>query len=154
MKVAFDSNILLYSANVLRNAEDQRKRKSVEKLLLAFPETVALTVPFQVLGECYQVMMRYGYPRERCHAIVLDWVANFETAASSETAFFSAFDLSTDHKLQFWDALILSVAAEAGCSLLLSEDMQEGFSWRGVTIVDPFAPILDRRLSKLLGIQP
>lgn len=35
--------------------------------------------------------------------------------------------------------MILSAAAEAGCRLLLSEDMQSGFTWAGTTIVDPFA---------------
>ena len=32
-----------------------------------------------------------------------------------------------------------AVAADAGCRLLLSEDLQDGFTWRGVTVVDPFA---------------
>jgi len=30
------------------------------------------------------------------------------------------------------------VAADAGCRLLLSEDLQHGFTWRGVTVVNPF----------------
>lgn len=37
-----------------------------------------------------------------------------------------------------WDALILAVAAENHCRLLLSEDFQNGFTWRGVTVVNPF----------------
>ncbi len=48
-------------------------------------------------------------------------------------------DLSAEHRLSFWDALIFSVAAEAGCRLLLTEDLQDGFTWRGVTAVNPFA---------------
>jgi predicted nucleic acid-binding protein len=34
---------------------------------------------------------------------------------------------------------MLAAAAQAGCRLLLSEDMQDGFTWRGVTIRNPFA---------------
>jgi hypothetical protein len=34
--------------------------------------------------------------------------------------------------------MILSAAADARCRLLLSEDLQEGFTWRGVTVVNPF----------------
>ncbi|WP_205963481.1 PIN domain-containing protein [Roseicella aquatilis] len=30
-------------------------------------------------------------------------------------------------------------AAEAECRLLLSEDIQDGFTWRGVTVRNPFA---------------
>jgi predicted nucleic acid-binding protein len=52
----------------------------------------------------------------------------------------SAADLATDHQLSIWDAVILSAAAEGGCRLLLSEDMQEGFIWKGVTVTNPFAP--------------
>jgi hypothetical protein len=34
---------------------------------------------------------------------------------------------------------ILSAAAQSGCRLLLSEDLREGFTWAGVTVVDPFS---------------
>ena len=34
---------------------------------------------------------------------------------------------------------MILAAAEAGCRLLLSEDMHDGFTGRGVTITNPFA---------------
>ena len=34
---------------------------------------------------------------------------------------------------------MLSAAGEARCRLLLSEDLQEGFTWGGVTVANPFA---------------
>jgi predicted nucleic acid-binding protein len=58
---------------------------------------------------------------------------------STWEAFQSAMDLSNDHGLQIWDALIFSVSAENHCRLLLSEDLQDGFTWRGVTVADPYA---------------
>jgi len=60
-------------------------------------------------------------------------------ADSSWVAFQSALYLAADHGLQIWDALILSVAADNRCRLLLSEDWQNGYIWRGVTVVNPFA---------------
>ena len=51
----------------------------------------------------------------------------------------NAADLAADHDLCIWDAVVLSASAEAGCRLLLSEDLQEGFTWRGVTVTNPFA---------------
>jgi predicted nucleic acid-binding protein len=150
VRVAFDSNILLYLALVPRVAEDRPKAEKVETLLLDFSEIVTRVVPFQVLGECYQVMLRTGYTREKCQAVVREWMYGFEAVASSDTAFANALDLATDHKLQFWDALILSVAVEAGCALLLSEDLQPGFTWRGVTVVNPLAETLDERLVRIL----
>lgn len=40
--------------------------------------------------------------------------------------------------MPIWDALILSVAADQKCRLLLSEDFQHEFTWRGVTVLNPF----------------
>ncbi|MCD6681058.1 MAG: hypothetical protein LT102_10460 [Burkholderiaceae bacterium] len=52
--------------------------------------------------------------------------------------------------MQIWDALILSVVAENQCRMLLGEDLAPGFTWRGITVVDPFAerrhPLLERAL--------
>jgi predicted nucleic acid-binding protein len=44
------------------------------------------------------------------------------------------------------------VAADADCRLVLSEDLQEGFTWRGVTVTNPFGaerhPLLDAWLQR------
>lgn len=50
----------------------------------------------------------------------------------------AAVDLATVHQISIWDAVILAAAVQAGCRLLLSEDLQHGFSWGGVTVVNPF----------------
>ena len=42
------------------------------------------------------------------------------------------------NNLQIWDALILAVTAENRCRILISADMQDGFTWRGVTVVNPY----------------
>lgn len=47
---------------------------------------------------------------------------------------------------------MLSVAAESRCRMLLSEDLRHGFTWRGVTVVNPFSeprdPLLERAFSR------
>lgn len=63
----------------------------------------------------------------------------------------NATDLATDHNLRIWDAVVLSASAEAGCRLLLSEDLQEGFTWRGVTVTNPFAATKHVLLEALLN---
>ena len=107
--------------------------------------------PLQTFGEAFSVMHRSGRTREQCRETLNIWAARFETVASGESAYLSAINLATDHKLQFWDALIICVSADAGCQLLLSEDLQSGFGWRGLRVVNPFAPELDQRLSRLLA---
>jgi len=52
--------------------------------------------------------------------------------------------LSADHGLSIWDAA-------AGCRLLLSEDMHEGFTGSGVTVTDRFAAKTHELLAGPLG---
>ena len=66
----------------------------------------------------------------------------------------AATDLVTDHQLNIWDAVILSAAAEAGCRFLLSEDLQDGFTWNGVTVSNPFADSPHPLLRALLSNEP
>ena len=64
----------------------------------------------------------------------------------------SATDLVSDHGLTIWDSVVLAASAEAECRLLLSEDLQEGFTWRGVTVTNPFAQKLHPLLAALLTV--
>jgi len=70
-----------------------------------------------------------------------------ETSAS---VIVNATDLASDHGLAIWGSVVLAASAEAECRLLLSEDLQEGFTWRGVTVTNPFAPTLHPILAALL----
>ncbi|MCZ7673412.1 MAG: hypothetical protein M5U34_42995 [Chloroflexi bacterium] len=38
----------------------------------------------------------------------------------------------------FYDTLVVTAAIESGCSILLSEDMQDGRIIQGLTIINPF----------------
>lgn len=42
--------------------------------------------------------------------------------------------------MSFLDAIIVVAAAESGCDVLWTEDLQNGRVLRGVQIRDPFAP--------------
>jgi predicted nucleic acid-binding protein len=62
----------------------------------------------------------------------------------------NAMDLAADRGHSIWDSAVLAGSAEAECRLPLSEDLQEGFTWRGVTVTNPFAPTLHPILAALL----
>lgn len=47
-----------------------------------------------------------------------------------------AMDLASNHDLTIWDSVALAASAQAECRLLLSEDLQDGFTWRGVTVTN------------------
>lgn len=149
-KVALDSNFLAYLAGVDRHPDDGPKIAAAEALYRALLGRVELVAPVQVLGELFGVLLKSGAPRSEARATVLGFKAVFHTPPSRPETLEAALDLAADHKLQLWDALILSAAVEAACSLLLSEDMQPGFAARGVAVANPFSAVLDHRLSRLL----
>lgn len=151
IRVAVDTNILVYNARVERHADDVRKIAACEALLRRLNQQVTLVIPVQVLGELFSVLTRSGRTREFARQAVLVLAQSFVTVDSTNTVLESALDLAATHNLQFWDALILNAAAEAGCAMLLSEDMGEGFSWRGAVVVNPLAGSLDPRLHRLLA---
>jgi predicted nucleic acid-binding protein len=135
IRVAFDTNLLAYAEGL----DDQRRARTALDVIARVPPALAV-IPVQVLGELYRVLTRKaGFAPERARAAIHSWQDGFPIFATGPEALQSAMDLSAEHRLSFWDALIFSVAAEAGCRLLLTEDLQDGFTWRGVTAVNPFA---------------
>jgi predicted nucleic acid-binding protein len=105
----------------------------------------------QVLGETFRVLTGKGkLPVSEAHAIVMKWRNLLAIVATTNELMLSALELAADHKIYIWDALVLAAAAEARCDLLLSEDFQDGFAWRGVTVVNPFAEKPHKMLAKLL----
>ncbi|MDU7521864.1 MAG: PIN domain-containing protein [Roseomonas mucosa] len=96
-------------------------------------------LPLQTLGELFVVLTRKAkWPAAQARIAVQGWEAAYAVAPTTPPVLAEAMQLATDHRFALWDAIMLAVAAQAGCALLLSEDMQNGFVWRGVTIRDPF----------------
>ena len=113
------------------------------------PEAVVL--PVQTLGELFNVLVRKAKRRpDRAREAVLSWRDAYAVVETSASAIVNAMDLASDHGLTIWDSVALAASAEAECRLLLSEDLQEGFTWRGVTVTNPFAPTLHPILAALL----
>ena len=146
MRVAIDTNILAYAEGI---GDAARRNASLDLLRRLPPEYVLL--PAQVLGELFRVLTgKANCTPDAARSRVLQWADSFEVADSTWSAFQAAFDLTDDHGLQIWDALILAVTAENRCRILLSEDMQHGFTWRGVTVVNPYRVPSHPLLSPLL----
>lgn len=147
MRVALDTNILAYAEGV--NGADMRR--TALALVQRLPETAVL-LPVQALGELFHLLVRKaGRTPGKARAAVLGWKDAFPLIETSPEVLFAATDLATDHKLSIWDALIVAATAEAGCRLLLSEDLQQGFTWKGVTVTNPFAAQKHDLLLDLLG---
>ncbi len=147
MRVALDTNILAYAEGVNGAA----KKKLALELLQQLPQS-AVVVPVQALGELFHVLVRKaGRSPSKARAAILGWQDAFASVETSAAIMLAATDLATDHHLGIWDAVILSAAAEAGCRLFLSEDLQDGFTWNSVTVSNPFADPVHPLLRALLS---
>lgn len=144
MRIALDTDILAYAEGI----GDQGRRDATLALLQRLPADDIL-LPAQTLGELYRVLTGKAHrDPARAREAALSWADAYLVADSTWSAFQAALDLGVEHRFQFWDALILSVAVEHKCRLLLSEDLQHGFTWHGLTVlnpyVDPIPPLLGR----------
>lgn len=150
MRVALDTNILAYAEGV----NGAGKKKTALDLLQRLPQT-AVVVPLQALGELFHVLVRKaGRSGSKARTAILEWHDTFGCIETSIPVLRAGIDLAADHQLSIWDAVILSAASEAGCRLLLSEDLQDGFTWSGVTVTNPFAASVHPLLEALLSSNP
>lgn len=147
MRVALDTNILVYAEGV----NGPGRQRAALELISRLPRASTF-IPVQVLGELFRVLSSKSPLSPRvAQARIASWQASFPLIETSLSIFSSAIDLAVQHKLRIWDSVIFSAAVEANCRLLLSEDLQEGFTWRGVTVVNPFAGKRNELLNAILS---
>jgi len=145
MRVALDTNILAYAEGV----GDAARHASAMSLIARLDPTNTV-LPAQTLGELFRVLTgKAKRPLPVARDAILSWSDSFTVADSTWSSFQMAFEISATHQLQIWDALILAVAAEGRCRVLFSEDFHDGFSWNGVTVVNPFAQVKSPLLERL-----
>lgn len=151
MKLALDTSVLGYAAGIGDDAA--RRARAIEVLRQVAHNDLIL--PTQVAGEFYNILTRKGgHPPKVAREIVRKWVEDIGLTAPTSATIEAALEAAAFFNLQIWDALILTIAAEAGCGLLLSEDMQDGFVYRGVTVANPFAETPHPLLASLLETLP
>lgn len=151
MRVALDTNLLVYAVGVRRVAADVVKIARA-RVVTARLQPDLTVIPVVVLAELFQVMVhRDRQSPVAARAAVLAWRRAGLVQPTTEDVLLDAADLAADHGLTIFDAIILAAAATAGCDWLLSEDLHAGFVHRGVTIANPFAPAPPRALATLLA---
>ena len=128
----FDSNVLIHSL--------ERETEKAAKARAALLDGGVISI--QVLNECTNVMLRklrWGWPDIRAALTDFQAVLGPPRPITIQTHS-AALDVAERNKLSMYDALIVASALDAGCSTLLSEDMQHGrvISDR-LTIRNPFA---------------
>jgi predicted nucleic acid-binding protein len=137
--VALDTNILGYAAGIRGVDADNPKVDIAEALIAELQAGDGIILPAQVLLEFHHLLLRKGRQSQKeAAAIVGEYVSANRVVNITSELISDAFALAAEHRLQTFDAVILAAAAFARCDVLYSEDMQHGFLWRGVTVLNPF----------------
>ncbi len=146
MKIAFDTNILIYASGI----NDAIRQNVAINIINDLPQE-NICLPVQVLGEFFNAYIKRvkGSPLKARNQVLV-WCQSYSLIPTSENIMLSAIELAGKHHLSLWDAVILAASASVECDLLLSEDMQDGFSWNGVTVVNPFASPMNPLLQAVL----
>lgn len=129
-KFFLDSNVLLYLT------DNTSSKNGKAKELVAAKPLISVQVVFECLNVC---LKKLKLPKETS----LNFAKYLFSICSvigeeKETGIF-AIELFSRFSLQAYDAKIAATALDAGCSILYSEDMQNGLVIDNrLTIVNPF----------------
>jgi predicted nucleic acid-binding protein len=135
MRVAIDATVLAFAEGI----DDDVRREAAIALMDRLAQ-LTVFIPVQVLGELFRILVRKGgRSAAQARELVLGWSDAFALIETSQPVLLAAIELAEAHRFPIWDAIIVAAAAKAECRLLLSEDLQDGFTWNGVTIANPFS---------------
>ena len=93
-------------------------------------------------------------PVAEAAAQVNEWLSFFPLIAISASAVRTALTDAVARRASYWDALLIATAAEAGCTLILTEDLADRTTLGAVAIHNPFTARggLTRRARRLLDL--
>jgi len=132
-----DTNVLVYRFD----AAKPEKQRAAKAWLSRLWERRAGRLSYQVLREFYVTVTRKltnsldtDHARRAVRSLM-----TWNPVPSDDRLIESAWDLEDRYELSWWDALIVAAARRQSCSVLLSDDLQDGQDLGGVRVVDPFS---------------
>lgn len=132
-----DTNVLVYA----HDAEAGARHDVAARLVAELWENRRAVISTQVLQEFYVNATRKipsPLPRATARQIVRAYAA-WQTEMIGPHEIQLASEIEEQHRLSFWDALIVAAALKGGARTILSEDLSAGHSISGVRIDNPFA---------------
>jgi predicted nucleic acid-binding protein len=136
-KYFLDTSIFVYSFDLA----DGGKREIATQLIGKALRSGQGVVSYQVVQEFFNVALRkFKKPLDarQCDLYLDSVLVPLLAVHSSIQLFERALETMPKLRMSWHDSLILAAAAEAGCSLLYSEDLQHGRKIGDVEIRNPF----------------
>jgi len=130
-----DTNILLYAIST--EPEEAQKNQKARAILSGADFTLSV----QVLQEFYVQATRPTrtdpLTHEEATALIQYWLRH-RIVPLTVQVMQDALDIKKRYQTSYWDAAILAAAVSAGCSELLSEDLNPGQNYTSIRVIDPF----------------
>lgn len=136
VKVFVDTNIIVYAYDT---SAGEKYKKSVEIMDELWSSGDGV-ISSQVLQEFFvNVTKKISKPIDISLAkeVVKD-LLNWKTVIADGRIILEAIDIHSQHKYSFWDSLIIASAIEGGAKIILSEDLADKQTIKGVAIKNPF----------------
>ncbi len=133
-----DTNVLVYT----RDPRDPQKRDVATELLARLWRQRTGRTSIQVLSEYYATVTRKLNPKVDPDD-AWDNVLMFMTwnpQASDQAILKEARDIERRYHTNGWDASIVAAAQAQRCTILLSEDFQDGMVFGQLKVRNPFVP--------------
>ena len=132
----FDTNVLVYAYDQRDHVKQARADELVSGALAG--ERGALSA--QVLGEFFNTVTRRipnPLPIDVAEAAIHVYSA-MSVVELDLSLVQRAIGTCRRYQISYWDALIVAAAERAGCSRILSEDLNPGQLYNGIPVVNPF----------------
>jgi predicted nucleic acid-binding protein len=132
-----DSNVLLY----LFDDVDDRKRSVAQELVREALEVDGTIISHQVVQETLNVLttrLRPPATAEQAKKFFDKVLVPLWRSMPNAALYERALDVRSRYGFSFYDALIVAAALQAGCSRLLTEDLQHGQRIEGLVVENPF----------------
>lgn len=143
-----DTNTLVY----LHDRNDLTKGASVARWLLDLSDRRMARTNLQVLNELTNVLLKKKWFDSPATVFsIVDTLAALGSASLTLNDVALSRQLHQNLQYSWWDCLLLASAINLGCTHFLSENLQDGQTIQGLTIVSPFAHTPDQILGSLQG---
>ena len=133
-KFFIDTNILIYT----QNDKEKKKQLTCRNVLSNIIQKNHLVISTQVMQEYYNfATLKLGLEKLYVKRTI-EMFDVYEIVVIQPSIIYRAIDIQILNQLSFWDSLIISAAISANCSMVLTEDMNDGQVIEGVKILNPF----------------
>jgi predicted nucleic acid-binding protein len=133
-----DTNVLVYAHDESAGGKRDQARALVQQLW----ESRDGCLSVQVLQEFFVTVTRkIAKPlnAETAKEIVADY-SRWHLHVPAADDVLAAIGIHQGAGISFWDAMIVRSAAEIGCDVLYSEDLNPGQEYSGIRLENPFQP--------------